>query len=50
MRVSWFSDLGSAVTEDVRSDTAVKRRMGTTKGAFGNMRDVLTNRRLSGTT
>ena len=46
-KVEQFNYLGSVVTKDVRCDTEIKRRIGIAKTAFGNMRNLLTNRKLS---
>jgi len=46
-RVESFRYLGSIVTEDVRCDTEIKTRIGIAKKAFGNMKSMMTNRKLS---
>lgn len=46
-RVESFNYLGSVVTEDVKCETEIKRRIGIAKTAFCNMRKLLTNRKFS---
>lgn len=46
-QVGKFNYLGSVVSEDVRCDDEIKRRIGIAKDAYGNMKNLLTNRKLS---
>ena len=46
-QVDRFIYLGSMITEDARCETEVKRRIGIAKKTFNDMRNLLTNRKLS---
>ena len=46
-QVDSFKYLGSMITENARCETEVKRRIGIAKKTFGDMRNLLTNRKLS---
>lgn len=46
-QVGKFNYLGSVVSEDVRCKDEIKRRIGIAKDAYGNMKNLLTNRKLS---